>query len=179
MNNGERWYPAEGEPNVEGRFSYYDLLDIPASKAADEERTRKIVVLWARVRGYDPNPPNKVTPENQEAYIKRFPTAWKAFQGEEVPVVGTPISEMPGIEDDRMRKFQFAGVLTIENLAALSDSQAQQIEFGTRKLRDAAIKLLEKRREDAFAAMAQPPKPADTIKRRGRPPKVSQATAAA
>jgi hypothetical protein len=138
-----QWFPAEGETGVQGRFAWHDLLDIPASLVADEERTKRIVVLYTKIAGSnDVAPPAKVLPHNKAAFIKRFPKAWEAFNGADVKVDGSPLTQpFHGLTltADRAMNFQIRSVQTWEQLMALSDELCEQLGFGTRKLRNDAL----------------------------------------
>lgn len=151
MSNTQ-WYPAANERGVVGRFEYMDLIDVPASKAADEKKTKPIIVLREKVAASTDDTVRKVKPETQEEMIRRFPDAWKAFQGEVVPVSGTPLSEI-GFNADKTVMYRLHGIMNVEQLAQLSDAQCQIVGFGTKKIRDQAQDHLRQKQEAANATV--------------------------
>jgi hypothetical protein len=157
------WFPARGEKGVVGRFEYYDQLDVARSKAADDYRYKKIVVLRTKVAGDQDENFLPVKPHNQDSYINRFPDAWQAFQGEETPVDGTPLTEL-GLTESKISAFRINAIYTVEQVADLSDAMCEKVGFGTRKLRADAQTLLAERRQaglnQAVAMAAQQPQAA-------------------
>lgn len=137
-----RWYPAAGETGVVGRFEYLDIIDVVASRAADEEKTKQIIVCRMKGTGSADESVSKVKEDNQQILVKRFPDAWLAFQGQEVKIEGIPIAKL-GFPDQVNVILQLNGVVTVEQLAELPDLACQNIGFGTRKRREAAQAYLE------------------------------------
>lgn len=136
-----RWYPAAGETGVVGRFEYHKILDVVASRAADEEKTKEIIVCRMKGTGSADDSVSKVKEDNQQSLIKRFPDAWLAFQGQEVKIEGIPIAKL-GFPDQVNVILQLNGVVTVEQLAELPDLACQNVGFGTRKRREAAQEYL-------------------------------------
>ena len=141
MSSDYKWFPASGETGVVGRFEYHDILDVPASKAADEERYRQIVVCRMKVTGSADEDVVKVKDDNQNQLVKRFPDAWLAFQGQEIEIKGVPLKAL-GFPDQVNIVLQLNGVVTVEQLAELSDMACQNVGFGTRKRREAAVEYM-------------------------------------
>lgn len=138
----DEWYPAKDEKNVSGRFAMYPILDIPASKAADEERTKDILVLHTRVAADPDKPaPIKVLPDNQMQLIHRFPEAWAAFQGEDVTIGGTPLDALK-LPTQKLVELRIWGITRLEHMAAITDQQCENMGFGSKKLRTDAQRLL-------------------------------------
>lgn len=150
------WYPAAEERGVVGRFEYLDVLDVPASLEADEERTKQIIVLREKVAASTDDTVRKVRPETQQTMTRRFPDAWKAFQGEVVKIAGTPLSAL-GLNDDRITVFRLHGIMTVEQLSEVSDANCSVVGFGTKKLRDEAKAYLEKARNDRMEQLLAAP----------------------
>ncbi len=137
-----QWFPAVGEPSVLGRFGYTDIIDIPASKLADEERYKPIVVLFTKGVGEIDTPgPIKVLPSNQKEMMLRFPEAWRAFEGEDVTLGGTPLDALK-LSADKVVELRIFGVTRMEHLAAISDQQCENMGFGTKSLRNRAREIL-------------------------------------
>lgn len=141
----EDWYPAKHEPGVLGRFGYEKILDVKASREADEERYREIVCLYTCVpASKDIPPPQKVLPQNQREFIERFPEAWEAFRtGERIAIDGTPLDEpfheIPAMAERDAQRLEIEGVQSWEQFARLSDQQCMHLGFGMRRRRDAAL----------------------------------------
>lgn len=157
--NEERWYPALDGPQVVGRFEWYDKLMIADSIAADEKKYLKIIVLRHKVIGSTDEDTTPLKDHNREALKARFPAAWQAFQGEIPAVSGVLLSDpsvtLEGMNAARVEQFKIIGILTLEQLAGLSDAQCQSSGFGTRTLRGFAQKLIgERTNADNAAARA-------------------------
>lgn len=107
----------------------------------------------------------KVTPE----HVKNFPREWEAFQnGQDLPpVVGTPLTEIPGFTVELQRFYQLKGIHVCEQLAEASDSVCQGLGMGARQFRKSAqlvvdsVKLhkLQAAQEAAYHANVKPAEP--------------------
>jgi hypothetical protein len=65
----------------------------------------------------------------------RWPRQWAAYEAKsEQPVEGTPLVEWPGLTRSQVEELAFFGIKTVEDLAAVSDSQAQKF-MGIQKLK--------------------------------------------
>lgn len=113
----------------------------------------------------------KVTP----ADVNRFPSEWAAYESgqSEVEVVGTPLTEVPGIDKNLAMGLRLKGVRTVEELAALDEAASKGLGMGIFTFSKSARNLLAARELEAMKAMqAEAP-------RRGRPPKTEAETVAA
>jgi hypothetical protein len=193
----DQWYPAHGETGVVGRFEFDETLpDIVKSRAADEFVPLRVTILRAKIIGDQDNTPILMNAENAQSLIKRFPEAWKAFNGEEVKLDGTPLSDLVTVNadgretrlnEDKILDFRLNGCMTVEQLAVMSDAICEKVGFGTRKLRAEAQAMLAKKQQMTMAAAmaivnAQPAAPAEApepVKRKaGRPRKSDENVAA-
>ena len=171
------WYPvAPPETGVWGRFEWVDVIDIKASQLADEYKYKKIPALRSRAAGAIDESVEPVKPFNQEKFVRRFPEAWRHFQGEMVQAYGTSLEAMDLLEQERLQ-FQMYGVHSLEQLAALSDDACSLMGFGVRKNREKAKAFLQKPRDEALKAIVEERIAADKPKR-GRPRKTQNAVAA-
>jgi hypothetical protein len=69
----------------------------------------------------------------------RWPAAWEAYQaGRAGWVDGTEISKWPLITSDQARELQRCSVLSVEQVAAVSDGNLAALGLGARKLRERA-----------------------------------------
>ena len=181
MAQPAQWYPAAPpEKGVVGRFEWFKQLDLKASREADEPRYREIMVIRMKASASSDESVVPVKPHNQHEFQRRFPEAWQAFQGQEVKVGGTPLSDL-GFDDTLITRLRLHAIMNVETLADLSDIGCQNVGFGTTKLRQAAKDhLAAKASARLAAALEAAPQPAEPAKRRGRPPKKpadAQATA--
>lgn len=70
--------------------------------------------------------------------------AWKA--GHEAPINGTPLSAWPGINPDKAEALRRYGIVTVEEVSRLVESQLEKIQLpGMRDLRRSAALFLENR----------------------------------
>lgn len=158
----DRWFPEVNSGGlVVGRFRYNESLpDVAASKAADKEIKRKLIVLESKAVASSDVSVQIVKPHNEREFRTRFPDAWRAFQGEEVKISGTPLKEMGIFSDDQILFLQLNGILSIEQLAALDDAKCGHLGFGWRNNREKAKAHLGKRvdiarREDLRVLIAE------------------------
>lgn len=106
----------------------------------------------------------KVTPED----TLRFAREWEAFNAGsgEIEVSGTPLTDVPGIDQSMSLSLRLKGVRTAEELAGLDETAAKALGMGVLTLWQSAKQTLRLRELEAMQALvAQEPK------RRGRPPK--------
>jgi hypothetical protein len=120
-----------------------------------------------------------------EEWVEKFHRnydLWK--QGIEAPIDGTSIKEFPVLSPAECENLITLKIFTIEDLASLNEDGLRMIGIGGRALRDKArqwcsaqsqaeIQLTEmqKQIEELKAQLAAVTQP-DTVKKRGRPPKV-------
>lgn len=91
-------------------------------------------------------PGNKTTIINRAVKkrdIMQFPRQWAAFQAsEEQPLDGTPLAEWPHVTRAMVEEMRHFGIMTVEQLVAMPDAQAQQF-MGINILRQKAKDFLE------------------------------------
>lgn len=139
-----------------------------------------------------------------QADINRFPQHYEAFMkrtGDDDEIIGTPLDQWPQVTRSQVEELAFFNVKTVEQLAAMPDSNTQQMH-GLLGLKQKANAWLEstKTKEEVEKAFAE--EKADlkaqiaelkeavaalqekkvtkkkTAKKRGRPPKVDDASTA-
>ena len=99
----------------------------------------------------DPNSViRKVTPEDSH----RFPREWAAFEqgNDELPINGTPLSEVPGVDRDASLNLRLKGVRTAEELAGLDEGAAKALGMGGLTFWKAAKNLIRLKELEAAAA---------------------------
>lgn len=86
----------------------------------------------------------------------RFPAEYAAYESglNEVEVVGTKLTEVPGITPAIERNYKLKGIRTAEELAGLSDAGCQNIGLGGITNRKAAQHMLAAKRLEALEAVA-------------------------
>lgn len=101
----------------------------------------------------------KVTKED----MARFPREWEAYQaGLDMPEVeGTPLIEVPGMNEQLVQWYKFQGIHVAEQLASASDIVIQKLGMGGNVLRRNAEILIkskawEKREKDHQDALTPP-----------------------
>lgn len=118
----------------------------------------------------DPNTViRKVGPED----TIRFSREWEAYSanGGEVEVVGTPLTDVPGIDRNVALGYRLKGVRTAEELAALDEAAAKGLGMGGLTFWNGAKNLIRLRELEALQALAAE---APAKRGPGRPPKIDQ-----
>lgn len=120
----------------------------------------------------DPNTViRKVSPADTVNYAKE----WAAYQdgAAELPVTGTPLTEVPGIDNNAALGLRLKGIRTAEELAGLDEAAAKSIGMGGLTFWNGAKNLIRLRELEALQSVVE------AAPRRGRPPKVEQEAPAA
>lgn len=102
----------------------------------------------------DPNTViRKVTPADTEHYAKE----WDAYNanGGELPVVGTPLTEVPGIDANAAVGLRLKGVRTVEELAGLDEAAAKSLGMGGLTFWNTAKQLIRIRELEALQAAVE------------------------
>lgn len=77
--------------------------------------------------------------------------AWK--RGEEVPENGTPLAAWPGVNQDQTKFLRAKGIVSVEQVAEMSDSTVESLPFpGRRELPRLAKAFLEAQKDADLAA---------------------------
>lgn len=84
---------------------------------------------------------NKVKP----AHMAKFREEWNCYcDGTPMkPRQGTPLTDIPGVDEQRAQHYVSRNVHTAEEIAALSDAQCQALGHGTLTLRKAAQEMIQ------------------------------------
>ena len=84
-----------------------------------------------------------VEPVNDE-HKGRWPTEYAAFvAGKEAPLEGTSLADWPQIGRSQVEELAYFNIRTIEQMAAVTDGQLQNLGMGSRELRERAKLFLE------------------------------------
>lgn len=109
----------------------------------------------------------KVGPED----TVRFAREWATYSenGSELPIEGTPLTDVPGIDNNAALGLRLKGVRTAEELAGLDEAAAKAMGMNGVTFWNGAKNLIKLRELEALQAIvAEAP-------RRGRPPKAAAA----
>ena len=99
--------------------------------------------------------------------LERFPEAWAAYkQGKKVEKVGTPLTNLPGIDEARIRELTVKEIETVEELADLTDGAAMNMGPIFVEFKKIARLYLEANGRADKLVVTEP------AKKRGRPRKV-------
>lgn len=79
---------------------------------------------------------------------QRFPKQWARYQASNTQVVGAPLVQMGTLTPAQIDELKYFGVQTVEQLAALADSNAQKF-MGIQKLKQEATRYLDSIKSDA------------------------------
>lgn len=110
------------ENNVTARFELHATLHPAKSHAAGRPVYVDTPIVYIRVKDDETNSriPHIVTDEHKQ----RFPKEWKAFEASIADVeIGSPLRMWPPITPAKLKEFQGAGILTVEQLSEASDKQ--------------------------------------------------------
>lgn len=107
-------------------------------------------------------------------HLERFPQEWAAYKAgdKEIDYGGTPLIEVPGLDNNVAIAYKLKGVHNAEMLANLSDAAALGLGMGGLTLRNVARLLVEANKHNPEALKAAQAVP-EAPKRKGRPPKVA------
>lgn len=117
------------------RFEWFDEEDPAESKKCGYARYRRIQILRTLIPGSKDERVDRV----REEHKIRFPRAWAAFlAGEDGVVDGTPLKAFPGLTKDDISTAIHFHVLSVEQLAGMSDEHISNLGQGWRQKRDMA-----------------------------------------
>lgn len=134
------WFPSSESQQVVGRF-----VDVESDNPAESRKHGKLVKMWrtaleTKVVGSHDVSVQVVKPFNEIALRSRFPGAWEYYQSQKAgkdmpeiqPIDGIPIEEATFIGKEKMAWLKMQGIVTVEQLATLSDAQIQNLGHGAR-----------------------------------------------
>jgi hypothetical protein len=152
MNFEDMWFPVDGGNRVTGRFIDHAFDHVTA--AGDKRRISTILLETKVVANSADIATQQVKPHNKDALIKRCPQGWAHYEklkesmnaagqpgvgmglgasATEVGIKGTPIEDAAmhcGWNHDRLRWFKQQGMMTVQQVADLSDSDCQNLGRG-------------------------------------------------
>lgn len=99
------------------------------------------------------DPTTVVDTKLRDHHKRRFPRHWAHFQQYQnaAPVMGTPLAEWAAVSRSQADNLKVVGVMTVEQLADLTDAQIQRIGMGGEQLRRKAQAWLKQAQEGAGA----------------------------
>lgn len=142
----------KGTTVVLGRFRWDKIPNIPASQAADRPIYTRVLAIEHRVIGSKDVSVNKVTSQNADKWINRFPEAWEAFTSldKQMKIEGTPLDlkaedgtyAIDGMSPEKARQLLMEGLRSMEEFSEAQDFVCERLGFGTKHLRGEVQKYL-------------------------------------
>lgn len=151
----DMWFPIDGSDKVVGRFR-----DTEIEVTQPDGQTKKTFVrpaLEAKIAGNSGEISFQVMKDfNRDQLIKRCPAGWAYYEANrdkpaepqalapvsELGIKGTPIERMDAFNNERLAWFKAQGLLTVEQLAGISDGNLGNLGMGARAWRKKAIEFL-------------------------------------
>lgn len=125
----DREYAAEFHMARVEKFDGTDFVEVPHLRLQAPGNTRTVYDQPVRMES---SPGHPSDPE-------RFPREWAAFEaGQNGAAPGTSIYEWDGVTPSDARRFDLAGIKTVEQLALVSDSNLAGLGMGAMALREKA-----------------------------------------
>lgn len=144
----------KGTTVVLGRFLWDKIPNIPASKEADHPVYKRVLAVQHKVTGSKDVSVNKVTKENADRWINRFPEAWEAFTSldKQIKVDGTPLDlknpdgtmAIDGMSPEKAKHLLMEGIRSMEDFAVTADFICERLGFGTKHMRAEVQKHLKR-----------------------------------
>ena len=150
----DAWFLGAGSwSKVVGRFVDVEVTDIKASETARKTIYKRVPALEHKTPGSQDNSFSRVKDFNRDELIERFPGAWDHYtenreqeDQDEVPVVhavsGTPLHEADFIPKAAFPRLRDLGFSTLEQIAEMSDTTAQNLGHGSKAWRKKAQERL-------------------------------------
>lgn len=130
----------DADKNLAVRFYMHPLKDEEKSLEAGRPIFKDTELVEIRVRG-DRN--SVVVHPVSDADKQRFPHQYRAFkEGQAEITQGTPLKEWPIASASMVEELKYLGFLTVENVAAASDSACDKVP-GLRQLKKRAAAYIE------------------------------------
>lgn len=115
------------------------------TKVMDLGRTVLNRRIYDSVEYDDVNQKWKVRKLGNPSDIKRYPDQWNAFtRGTKLEDIGTPLSILFKTDPARAEMYKSRGIYSLEQLAAMSDTNCQDLGMGAKADRERALSRLEK-----------------------------------
>jgi hypothetical protein len=137
-----------GDEQLLVKFYLTPKQDMAASKLANRPIFADRLYISKKIPGDKSSEINRPV---RDADKTRFPRHWAAYEARESQeVIGTPLSEWTGITRSMVEEFRYLNIMTLEQLANMSDANSQGI-MGIQALKEKAKKYLETAAEGAAA----------------------------
>lgn len=151
-----QYYPSSYSENVEARFGPYTYTrTIRNKKGVLEKVTRNAIGCWARVRGDRDAEDFFIVRESNERELRdKFPKAWAAHKGEQVPEdLGIPIEELFSENPQIAAGLREFGITTIDYFARAPENVASKLGQGWRRKQAEAKEYIQKRYAPKMVAL--------------------------
>ncbi len=150
----EIWFPAVESQSVVGRVVEIEKPHQAKSREAKKPVYIMVPAMEHKVAGSTDISHTEIKEHNRAELCARFPGAWEAYEkskggkvGKPTEVAapdGMPIDRADFIAREKMAWLKLQGFSTVEQLAALNDSQLQSLGPGSRTWKKKAAQLLQK-----------------------------------
>lgn len=139
-----------GQPTDHGVFAEFYLNAVyNAFKSEKEGRAIHEDKIYVRIRTPGDNK-SEVDREAKDYDKMRFAFQWAQYQqGAAQAVSGTPLEQWPMMTPATVKNLKHMGIASVDQLAAVSDGNLQNLGPGARALRDQATAYLERAGEGA------------------------------
>lgn len=142
----ESWNPA-GDEKLHVTFRLEPLKDEAASREQGRPIFKEVEFIKIAVPGQKTEIVERVVREKDRERFARQYDRWKR-NGEQEALIGTPLAEWPGITRSQVEELKHFNVRSVEQLANLSDGNAQKFP-GIQALKAKAKDYLEKAKGNA------------------------------
>lgn len=139
-----------GHASDQGVFAEF-YVNAVQNNAETEKQGRPIFddKLYIRIRTPGDRK-NEVDREAKDADKMRFAFQWAQYQqGATAAASGTPLEEWPLMTPATVKTLKYFGIASVDQMAAVTDGNLQNLGPGMRSVRDAAIAYLERAGEGA------------------------------
>jgi len=151
----EGWFPSKESQRVVGRV--IEIEKVHGARSREEKRVVTIIVpaMASKVAGEADFSTQELKKHNEhefKALCDRFPGAWEAYEKSKAqspkasdelpPLNGMSIDKVEFISREKVAWLKMQGFTTVEQLAAIDDSQIQRLGPGARTWKKKAVTLL-------------------------------------
>ena len=146
----ETWFRSEDSDEekgvVLGRFVERQIVDRPASRKAGEYIYKGVIGCYQKPATSNDISYSELTPATAPSLIKRYYSAWKAFDEQRDKPDGTTLLGVKFLKREDIIKLLGMRVETMEQLAALDEAEQKKF-FGLPALQRQAASYLETAKE--------------------------------
>ena len=155
MQANQVWFPASdtASSRIVGRF--VDIEDTYTDRDG-MKKTRVVTILEHKVPGSNDISTSAVKPFNKDELVRRFPQAWELYEktkavetvappaptAVQFGIKGTPIEELSFLGKNNVAYLKSMGFMVCEQLRDMSDTDCNNVGFGSKSWRKKAAEHL-------------------------------------